>query len=420
MGNALFQSNYIDIETNCEEGESSIIDTDSPKKEKYNFYLDRDFLSNSDLDEKTMHLIKQKYAINKINLIIKHIKKFLRKKKATKKIFKSFAFLLNKKVLSKINSAPITNNPLDELKINAKSKSDFIKEMNDDEQKKSKLLKSSIILNSENFNKISGSIKLVKLGSDSYILSKLSPDKKIKYVKTFFGNGDLLKSYYDKTYNIHYGIYNYYKLGTIYEGDWKEDKKTGLGIEKMCNGDLYEGEFKNGKKNGIGVYYWNDNSIYFGEWLDNRCHGYGVFKNGDKSKYQGQFFFNKRDGYGELIKYNIGTFYFGFWSNNKRKGFGVEFSHRENENCKIYIGYWNRDYRHGFGMVLNKNYKSIYGVWKKNQLKDLFKSKEEFDNKKKNYVDAHLMPFFNKAFEEYEEIFKKMIDSTEFKSNYFD
>ena len=70
-------------------------------------------------------------------------------------------------------------------------------------------------------------------------------------------------------------------------------------------------------------------------------------------------------------------------------------------------------------MILNKNYKNIYGIWKQNKIKDLFKSKEEFDNKINNYVDTHLIPFFNKTFEEYEEIFKQMIDSSEFISNYF-
>ena len=71
-------------------------------------------------------------------------------------------------------------------------------------------------------------------------------------------------------------------------------------------------------------------------------------------------------------------------------------------------------------MILNKNNKNIYGVWKENKIKVLFKSKEEFDKKKKNYIDTYLIPFFNKTFEEYEEIFKQMIDSSEFISNYFD
>lgn len=59
-------------------------------------------------------------------------------------------------------------------------------------------------------------------------------------------------------------------------------------------------------------------------------------------------------------------------------------------------------------------------MWKKNQAKEIFKTKTEFDNKIKNYVDANLIPFFNKTFGEYEEIFKQMIDSSEFIFNYFD
>ena len=84
MGNVLCEGNYSDIETN-EEGESSIEDYESIKKEKYNFYLDRNFLTHSDIDENTKHILKQKYTINKINLIIKHVKKFLKSKKVKKK-----------------------------------------------------------------------------------------------------------------------------------------------------------------------------------------------------------------------------------------------------------------------------------------------------------------------------------------------
>ena len=94
MGNSLFESNYIDIDSNCEEEDN---DTDNPKREKYNFYLETDFLSNSDLDENTQHIIKQKFAINKINLIIKHVKIFLYKMRMKK----NSSLLLNKKNLSK-------------------------------------------------------------------------------------------------------------------------------------------------------------------------------------------------------------------------------------------------------------------------------------------------------------------------------
>ena len=412
MGNLLFGSNYINLDENDEEEESSMNDNNTPKKEKYNFYLETDFLSNSDLDESIKHIIRQKFAINKINLIIKHVKRFLHKKITKKNLIKNFSFNID-------GTSIVNNNANNELNLKSKSKKDLFIEDNNIEPNNMKLMRKSLILNSENFNEPSDKPILNKIG-DAYIISKISANKKVKYIKTFFRDGDIFKSCYERNKVLQYGIYNYYKLGTIYEGYWKDDKKEGIGIELRYDGALYKGEFDKGKKNGTGIYYWKDNSIYFGEWLDNKCHGYGVFKNGNRSKYQGQFFYNKRDGYGELIKYDIGTFYFGYWSNNKRKGFGVEYSHRNNENSKIYVGYWNRDQRHGYGMVLNKNYKNIYGVWKQNKAKDVFKTKDEFDIKNKNYVDKHLIPFFNKSFEEYEKIFKFMIDSSEFINNYFD
>ena len=414
MGNSLFDSNYIDICSNSEREEISMNENDTPKKEIYNFYLETDFLTNSDLDESIKHIIRKKFAINKINLIIKHVRKFLYRKKMKKKLSQNFSF--------KMDGIPMINNTNNELNLKSKSKTDlFIEDnnINNNEQKNMKLMRKSLILTSENFNEANDKPILNNIG-DAYIISKISANKRVKYIKTFFSDGDIFKSYYEKNKALQYGIYNYYKLGTIYEGYWKDDKKTGIGIELKYDGTLYKGEFDNGKKNGTGIYYWNDNSIYFGEWQDNKCHGYGVFKNGNRSKYQGEFCYNKREGYGEYIKYDIGTFYFGYWSNNKRKGFGVEYSHRDNEKSKIYVGYWNRDHRHGYGMILNKNYKNIYGVWKQNKAKDIFKTKDEFDIKNKKYIDKHLIPFFNKTFEEYEKIFKLMIDSSEFINNYFD
>ena len=37
----------------------------------------------------------------------------------------------------------------------------------------------------------------------------------------------------------------FYSNGSIYEGFWKDDKKTGIGIEKMCN---YKGYNKSTSK----------------------------------------------------------------------------------------------------------------------------------------------------------------------------
>jgi antitoxin component YwqK of YwqJK toxin-antitoxin module len=56
----------------------------------------------------------------------------------------------------------------------------------------------------------------------------------------------------------------------IYKGEWKDNRKYGIG--KMYNGDgslIYEGEWKDDKRNGLGTSYKTDGSIeYKGEWKD--------------------------------------------------------------------------------------------------------------------------------------------------------
>lgn len=44
-----------------------------------------------------------------------------------------------------------------------------------------------------------------------------------------------------------------YKIGSIKEGRWINDKLEGKGIHIMSNGNYYEGNFKNGKYHGIGT-----------------------------------------------------------------------------------------------------------------------------------------------------------------------
>ena len=43
-----------------------------------------------------------------------------------------------------------------------------------------------------------------------------------------------------------------YANGDEYEGDWKDDKRNGMGNFKANNNDKYSGEWKNDKKDGKG------------------------------------------------------------------------------------------------------------------------------------------------------------------------
>ena len=400
----------------------------SKKKAKYNFYLNKSFLSSTEVDEESKYKIRQIYTINRINYIRKKTKEYLNKLFQKKNSVENLKILLKKNQTFSKGNSQLNNNrnndsndfPKLTFKKNLFSYNTIInKEINENEQKNIKLIRRTLYTNTSKLKKTKEGFHIIKLGENAKLYGKFSSNKKIYYTKTIFDNNDIYKSYNDITKSMNYGIYYYYKIGCIYEGYWENNMKTDIGIEKRWDGTKYEGEFKNGKKNGIGIYIWEDNSIYFGEWLNNNIHGYGVFKNGDKSKYQGEFILNKRNGYGELIKYKTGTFYFGHWSNNKKKGFGVEFSPRNDGNNKIYIGFWNGKYRHGYGIILNKIKKNIYGLWKNNKNIKCFKDLKEFKNKISSSGFSKYIPFFIKTYEEYEEIIKTMVESSEF-NQYFD
>lgn len=40
--------------------------------------------------------------------------------------------------------------------------------------------------------------------------------------------------------------------------------------------DLYEGYWLNGKRHGKGIYRWNNGETYNGDWKNDRMNGYGV------------------------------------------------------------------------------------------------------------------------------------------------
>jgi hypothetical protein len=448
MGSGLFDSNYIEEDhieeeekednflSSAEEEENdnsqsednnSEVEFKRPfKKPKYNFYLNKSFLSSSSLKEDDKYKIKQMYAIKRINFIIKITRDFLDRKyhrknsiEDQKDVLRKNPTFSNLKSKTALNTYNYENNEIEKIstKKNLFSYNNIVnKEINENEQKNIKLIRHTIYTSSRKRKK---GFHIINLGENSRMLGKYI--KNIYYTKTYFDNNDVFNSFSDLTKTKNYGIYYYYKIGCVYEGYWENNTKTDIGIEKRWDGTKYEGEYVDGKKNGIGVYTWKDNSIYFGEWVNNNINGYGVFKNCDKSKYQGEFLLNKRNGYGELFKYKTGTFYFGYWNNNKKKGFGIEFTPRNNGNHKLYIGFWKGKYRHGFGVLLNKRKKNenIYGLWKDNKNTKNFNNIIEFKNKISSSGFSNYIPFYDKTYEEYEDIIKIMVDSSEFNRNYF-
>jgi hypothetical protein len=61
-----------------------------------------------------------------------------------------------------------------------------------------------------------------------------------------------------------------------YDGEWKEDKKSGNGTQTWKSGDKYVGEWQNGDETGKGTYYWPSGNKYVGDFLNDKLHGNGI------------------------------------------------------------------------------------------------------------------------------------------------
>ena len=68
-------------------------------------------------------------------------------------------------------------------------------------------------------------------------------------------------------------------LGHVYEGDWKDDLRTGKGIYTWPDGAKYEGDFKDDLLSGKGIHTWADGGKYEGDFKDGLMTGHGVYTN---------------------------------------------------------------------------------------------------------------------------------------------
>ena len=67
-----------------------------------------------------------------------------------------------------------------------------------------------------------------------------------------------------------------YSDGSTYEGQWKEDRKNGVGVHYYVNGDCYNGEWVAGKRHGTGVYTFAATGVsYRGAWANGVQQGEG-------------------------------------------------------------------------------------------------------------------------------------------------
>ena len=96
---------------------------------------------------------------------------------------------------------------------------------------------------------------------------------------------------------------------------------SGDGVMQYANGSVYNGHWKEDKRSGNGTIIHPTGSKYVGNWSDDLLHGDGtyMFANGDvyKGKLENGYF----NGQGSM-RYVNGAVYNGTWANDKKNGDG--------------------------------------------------------------------------------------------------
>ena len=77
--------------------------------------------------------------------------------------------------------------------------------------------------------------------------------------------------------------------GDKYVGEWKDNKRHGIGTYTFANGDKYVEEFNNNQKTGEGTCTYANGDKYVGEWKDGKSHGKGTFTLSDGGILEGLF-----------------------------------------------------------------------------------------------------------------------------------
>lgn len=107
--------------------------------------------------------------------------------------------------------------------------------------------------------------------------SQPAPEPELKFAKKTYADGSVYEGEWKADKKEGRGKYTYagkytygkYTYGDVYDGEWKADKQEGRGKLTLADGDVYEGEWKAGEKEGRGKLTWADGSIHHdGQWRD--------------------------------------------------------------------------------------------------------------------------------------------------------
>ena len=140
------------------------------------------------------------------------------------------------------------------------------------------------------------------------------------------------------------------KVGTCYEGQWKNGLMHGFGKKSFSTGSYYEGEFVEDVYCGYGKYYSYKGWHSEGEYQHNKLNGKGKYYFASGSVYEGDFIRDMFHGQGRMV-YDCGDVYEGRWENDKQNGEGT-YTWASGD---VYIGSWSAGMRHGRGVYKAHN-----------------------------------------------------------------
>ena len=229
---------------------------------------------------------------------------------------------------------------------------------------------------------------LCPLDQDSFNILKYKEDNSILY--GFFENGlpkgiikfiinekkkIIYEGEYEEGFPKGYGLYSIKNDGKYYEGIW--DKQILLGIETWNDGTVYMGEFKNNKKDGYGLYRWSDGTVYLGEWKNDNMEGFCYIKYANERGYEGQMKNGFKNGYGEFT-FKPSRKYIGYYVNDLKDGFGIYIFNIR--TFQVYVGFWHKGKMEGIGMMINGEQVHI-GKWSEGTKTEKFKNQGELKMK---------------------------------------
>ena len=187
--------------------------------------------------------------------------------------------------------------------------------------------------------------------------------------KYIYKNGNYYEGEFKEKHIDGYGIFKYKEQDKNYEGEFENDLFGGFGILQYKE-NKYIGEFKNDKKEGIGFFKCYNGDKYIGEWHNDEIEGFGILTKNDNSYiYKGEFKNNCYEGLGTLY-YKSGDSYTGIFKNDRQEGFGTFKTKSYECNGKFKYNKYKK-YLEGNGKIIYQNRNYYIGDWKNFNLNEV-------------------------------------------------